>query len=101
MRFILQATFSVERFNQAVRDGTAGATIGRILEDAKPEAAYFCAKDGRRTAILIIDMSSASEIPRFAEPWFLAFDAAIEFQPTMMPEDLQKAGLDQIAKKWK
>jgi hypothetical protein len=101
MRFILQATMSVEKFNQAVRDGTVDKTIARILEDAKPEAVYFCAKDGKRTAILIVNMSNASEIPRLAEPWFLHFDAAIEFQPTMTPDDLQKAGLDQIAKKWR
>jgi hypothetical protein len=101
MRFILQATLCVERFNQAVRDGTAGKTIGRILEDAKPEAVYFCAKDGKRTAILIVNMSSASEIPRLAEPWMLHFDAAIELQPTMTPQDLQQAGLDEIASKWK
>ena len=101
MRFILQATLPVEKFNHAVRDGTADRTIARILEDATPEATYFCAKDGRRTAILIINMNSASEIPRFAEPWLLHFDAAIEIQPAMTPEDLQKAGLGEIAKKWK
>ena len=44
---------------------------------------------------------SPSEIPRFAEPWFLNFDAEVEFLPTMTPEDLQKSGLDDIAKKWK
>lgn len=101
MRFILQVSLPVERFNQAVRDGTADKSIARILEDTKPEAAYFCAKDGKRGGFLIINMSNASEMPRFAEPWFLHFDATVEFLPTMTPEDLQKAGLDQLAKKWK
>lgn len=31
---------------------------------------------------------------RFAEPWFLAFDANIGFHPTMVPADLEKAGPD-------
>jgi hypothetical protein len=46
-------------------------------------------------------MNSTSEIPRFAEPWFLNFDASVEFLPTMTPEDLQKAALDDLGKKWR
>jgi len=97
---VLHISLSVDKFNQAVRDGIAGQEIGRILEDTKPEAAYFCAKDGKHGSFLIDNLSDASEIPRFAEPWFLHFDATVEFLPAMTPEDLQRAKLDQIAKKW-
>ena len=100
MRFVLHISIPVDKFNQAVRDGTAGEKIGRILEDTKPEAAYFCAKDGKRGGFLIVNISDPSEMPRFAEPWFLNFDATVEFLPTMTPEDLQRAGLEQLAKKW-
>jgi hypothetical protein len=101
MRFILHVSLPVDKFNQAVLDGTAGKKIGRILEETKPEAAYFCAQDGKRGAFLVINMSNTSEMPRFAEPWFLHFDAGVEFLPTMTPEDVQKAGLDELAKKWR
>jgi len=101
MRFVLHVSLPVDKFNQAVRDGTAGHKIDRILEDTKPEAVYFCAKDGNRGGFLIVNMSDASEIPRFAEPWFLYFDATVEFLPTMTPQDLQRAGLEELAKKWK
>ena len=37
-------------------------------------------------------MTDASQIPAIAEPWFLAFNASIECQPVMVPEDLAKAG---------
>ena len=100
MRFVLHISLPVEKFNQAVRDGTAGEKMRRILEETKPEAAYFCAKEGMRGGFLIVDISDVSEIPRFAEPWFLLFDATVEFLPTMTPEDLQRAGLDQLGKKW-
>jgi len=65
--------------------------IQSILEQQKPEAAYFVAENGKRTAILIINMDSASEIPAIAEPWFLALNAAIEVTPAMIAADLQKA----------
>jgi hypothetical protein len=101
MRFVMHISLPVEKFNQAVRDGTAGQKLGRILEETRPEAAYFCAKDGKCGGYLIVNISEPSEMPRFAEPWFLNFDATVEFLPTMTPEDLQRAGLDQIAKKWR
>ena len=100
MRFVMHISLPVEKFNQAVLDGTAGQKLDRILDDAKPEAAYFCAKDGKRGGFLIVNLSDASEIPRFAEPWFLNFDATVEFLPAMTPQDLQHAGLDQLSKKW-
>lgn len=100
MRFVLYISLPADKFNHAVRDGTAGQKIERILEDTKPEAAYFCAKDGKRGCFLIVNMSDSSEMPRLAEPWFLHFDATVEFLPAMTPQDLQRAGLDQLAKKW-
>ena len=90
-----------EKFNKAVLDGTISQKMTKILEETKPEAAYFCAKDGNRGGFLVVNMNSASEIPRFAEPWFLNFDATVEFIPTMTPEDLQKAGLEDLGKKWR
>jgi len=101
MRFVLHVTIPPERFNEAVLDGTVSQTMAKILEETKPEAAYFCAQDGYRGGFLIVNMNNTSEMPKFAEPWFLKFDAAVEFLPVMTPEDLQKAGLDAIAKKWR
>ena len=42
-------------------------------------------------ASLFIEMADATQIPAFAEPWFLAFNAQIELHPVMTPEDLAKA----------
>ncbi len=100
MRFIVHVSLPVEKFNQALRDGTAAKKMTQILEDTKPEAAYFCAKDGKRGGYLVVNMQSTAEMPRYAEPWFINFDAAVEFLPCMLPEDLRKANLDEIARKW-
>ena len=50
--------------------------------------------------MIIINMTDASQIPAFAEPWFLTFNAKCKFRIAMMPEDLAKSGLDKIAKNW-
>ena len=100
MRVVLHVKIPHEPFNTAVRKGTAGDRIQQILAEIKPEAAYFTEYEGRRGAILIVDVADASKIPSLAEPFFLSFNADVEFHMTMTPEDLGKAGLDSIGKKW-
>ena len=100
MRTVLHVKFPHEPFNTAVRKGTAGERLKQILAEIKPEAAYFTEYGGRRGAVLIVDVADASKIPSLAEPFFLSFNADVEFHMTMTPEDLGKAGLDAIGKKW-
>jgi hypothetical protein len=100
MRMLLKVKLPHEEFNKAVRDGTAGQKIGRILEITKPEAVYFTEQNGQRGAIMIIDLVDPSEVPAFAEPWFLTFNADVEFHVVMTPEDLQKSDLENLGKTW-
>jgi len=100
MRTLLLISFPTEKFNEAVRDGSAGEKMKRILDEQKPEAAYFTELGGERSGILVVDIKTASQIPAFAEPWFLTFDAIIEFKMAMTPEDLAKSGLEKLGKKW-
>ena len=100
MRFLLKVNIPAEAGNAAVKAGTLGSTIQSILADVKPEAAYFGDNNGQRTAFIVLDMQDASHIPAIAEPWFLAFNADVEFRIAMTPEDLKKAGLGDVGKKW-
>ena len=100
MKFIVHVSLPAQRFNEAVRDGSAGKKMARIMEETKPEAAYFTAKDGHRGGYLIFNIKDASEMPRLAEPWFLNFEATVEFMPVMTPEDLKAADLEMLGKKW-
>jgi len=100
MRMMMFVSLPVEPFNSAVRDGSAGAKMQKILAAQKPEAAYFMDLHGKRTGVLIVDLASASEIPAFAEPWFLTFNASLEVHPVMMPADLAAAGLEKLGKEW-
>ena len=100
MRMLLRVSFPHEPFNTMVREGKAGETIGRVLEEIKPEAVYFTEHNGQRAAILIVDMAESSSVPAIAEPLFLSFGADVSFNVVMSPEDLQKAGLDELGEKW-
>ena len=100
MRMLLHVKFPHEPFNTAVKDGTAGTKIRRILDELKPEAIYFTEYQGRRGAIMIINLDDPSKVPAISEPWFLTFNADCEFHVVMTPEDLAKAGLDELGKKW-
>jgi hypothetical protein len=97
---LLHAKIPHEEFNAAVRDGSVGRKIKQILEGIKAEAVYFTEYDGRRGAIMIINIKDPSEVPRFAEPWFLSFNADVQFHIAMTPKELGRAGLDEIGKKW-
>lgn len=97
---LLEVTFPHEPFNAAVRNGTVGGTIGRILEEIKPEAVYFTERDGHRGATMIVDIDNSSQIPSLAEPWFLNFNADCNLRIVMTPDDLQRAGLDELGQKW-
>jgi hypothetical protein len=100
MRFLLQVTPSVQRFNELVRQGKADAIVKKIIGELKPEATYFAEFRGERSWIMVVQLADSSEMPKFAEPFFLQFDAQVEFHPVMLPEDLEKAGLSGLAKKW-
>ena len=101
MRMMLTANFPHEPFNTLVRENKAGAIIGKVLEELKPEAVYFMEQHGERCAVLIIDVTDASRIPSFAEPFFLNFNADCRFRPVMSPADLGSAGLEELGKKWR
>ncbi len=102
MRFLVKAQMDIDVANELARKGTLGSTIQSIVEDLKPEAAYFIAEDGTRTAILILDMDDPSQLPAVAEPLFLALKARVEAVPAMVAEDLAEAGpaIEQAAKKY-
>ncbi len=100
MRMLMNVKLPLEPFNSAVRAGTVGKTIQKILEALKPEAAYFTEHDGHRGAILVLDVKDPSSIPLLAEPWFLSFNAECNFRIAMTPEDLARSGIDTVAKLW-
>jgi hypothetical protein len=100
MRMIMLVQFPIEPFNTLVRKGAVGEKMHQILDAIKPESAYFTEREGHRGAILVVDVQNSTDIPRLAEPWFIGFNAEVEFRIAMTPEDLGRADLGALGKKW-
>ena len=103
MRMMLQISIPVEAGNHAARTGTLGATIKKLIDELKPEAAYFTATDdGERGGFMVFDLKEPSQIPAVAEPLFLAFNAKLKLAPVMTPEDLARAmpAIDRAVKEY-
>jgi len=68
-----------------------------FVEQAKPEASYFTAENGKRTAFFVFDLKDPSMIPSIAEPFFMNLNASIELSPAMNLEDM-KTGVEKANK---
>jgi len=103
MRCLLKVQIPVEAGNATISDGSLPTTIESILADLKPEAAYFAEENGKRTGFIFFDLKDTSQIPAVAEPWFLAFNAHLEFHPAMNLDDLKKAapGIERAVKNYR
>jgi hypothetical protein len=97
VRMLLKMQMEVEAGNRAIKDGSFGEMLEGVMDQIKPEAAYFTAIDGKRTALIFFDLREPAQIPAVAEPFFMGVNAAIELLPVMTAEDVQK-GLEEAAK---
>jgi hypothetical protein len=100
MRMLMHLQFPPEPFNTCVRDGSIGPKIQKILAAIKPEATYFTELNGRRGGTLVVNLNDPSDVPKLAEPWFLLFNAEVQFRIAMTPEDLGRADLSSLGKTW-
>jgi hypothetical protein len=89
-----------EPFNSYIRDGSANHRMQAIMGEIKPEAVYFVEMNGIRTATLIVHFDDVAQMVKFGEPFFMQMDAEVEYHPVMLPEDLARANLDEVGKKW-
>jgi hypothetical protein len=93
MRMMMTAALETGTANEGIRTGKLQTAIQQILDEVKPEAAYFTTDDaGCRFAVIVFDMKNSSEMPALAEPWFQGFNAKVTFRPAMTPQDLAAAG---------
>ena len=94
MRMILKVSMPTEVMNGLMIEGKLASTMEKLLGRLQPEAAYFTAMDGERTALIVVNVAEPSELMKVAEPFFLALGAGVEFYPAMIPQDLAKGAAD-------
>jgi hypothetical protein len=89
MRVMIKFAFPVDAGNDAVRNGKVEKVFQGILEELKPEAAYFFPEGGERAGLFVVNMTESSQVAQIAERFFFGLNARIEMVPVMAPEDLQ------------
>jgi hypothetical protein len=90
MRVMIKFALPVEASNTAIRTGKLAKVFQQIVEDLKPEAAYFFPTGGERGGFIVVDMHDSSQIAEMAERFFFGLDAKVEFVPVMSAADLEK-----------
>ena len=85
---------------QHIRGNKFAPVLKKVMDELKPEAAYFTELDGTRGAVLIGEVSDPSKVPAMAEPFFLNFNADCRFRICTSPGDLSKAGVDELVERW-
>jgi len=100
MRMLIHVKIPHKEFNSYVKDGSVEKKIKHIFDETNPETVYFTEYNGQRSLIIIADVAEPSTVPKIAEPWFLIFNADVEFHVVMSPDEIEKAGLGKLSKKW-
>ena len=76
-----------------------------VLDFDDPELAHKVYEQARElgsgsSPLTIALVADPSKVPALAEPWFILFNATVKFRIVMTPDDLKRAGLDDLGKKW-
>jgi hypothetical protein len=103
VRILITFSMNSEKGDQLIKEGRIGETMGSILDELQPEAAYLTDVEGTRGGFLVVNMEDASQIPAVTEPLFLQVGATVHMQPVMTPEDLRGAAgdaLEQMAQRY-
>jgi hypothetical protein len=100
MRFMLTFRVPMDEGNAGIKDGSLGQTLETIIDELKPEAAYFGPIEGARGGYLVVNFDDPSQLPAIAEPLFLGLGATIQISPVFTPDELPTETLQQVAQKY-
>ena len=76
--------------NAGLEDGRFTPTLRSIMEDLRPEAAYFGPVGRARGGYLVVDIEDAPEFCAYAEPLFLGLGASVRIAPVFSPEEVPR-----------
>lgn len=91
MRLMLRFTIPVEKGNEASADGSLSQAIKELIDQVRPEAAYFYLQDGERCGLVVFEESDQARMAAINEPLFAKLNASIDIQPVLNLDDLLKS----------
>jgi hypothetical protein len=102
MRWMVKFSIPASAGNDLVGTGKIGQVFHSLMEDFKPEAAYFFPENGQRGGIMVIDVTDSSELVKVAESFWFGLKADISVTPVMSAEDLGKGlgGIEGLVKRY-
>jgi hypothetical protein len=102
MRFLISARVPTERTNALIQEGRFPQTFQSVMEDLRPEAAYFTDMDGARGAYFVVNVEEPSELAHKTETLLQGLGAEIRIRFVWTPEDVQEAmpAFEQAAQKY-
>ena len=102
MRVMVKFQIPTEYGNDIIRSGKMNQVFDRLMQELKPEAAYFYPEVGLRAGHLICDLADESKIVHIAEAFWFGLGADAEIVPVMNADDLQKGlgGIGEILKNY-
>jgi hypothetical protein len=89
MRVLIIAKLDNDAGNELISSGQIGPKLEQLLNDLKPEAAYFL-PHGRRAMHLVVNLEDPSQLVTFLEPLWLLTKAEVDVVPVMVQQDLQR-----------
>jgi hypothetical protein len=90
MRMMLKAQLDTAAATKSIQSGRMPPLMQSMMEQLKPEAAYFGPEGGHRTAFIIFQMDDPSQLPAITEPLFSEFGAHVQIFPVMDRDDLER-----------
>lgn len=89
MRLMMEVTIPAAAGNESIKNGSMASAFKNFTQNAKPEAAYFYLRDGKRAALFILEETDQAKLMTYNEALFAAFDAEISIQPVLSQQELQ------------
>jgi len=102
MRVMVRFAFPTESGNTDIASGKVAKVFQQLIEDLKPEAAYYYPEGGLRAGHFVVNMDESSEVAGAVERFCFGLNAKIDLVPVMNGDDLHKAlsGVGDIAKRY-
>ena len=102
MRCMLTFRIPPEEGNAAMKDGRFKSVFESIIEDLKPEAAYFAEIEGARGGYMVVNIDDSTQMPAVFEPLHLGLGATVQVHPVFTLDDMPRVmeTLDQVVQKY-